>query len=278
MIVDAHHHVWRTARGDYGWLADAPSSLRGDFTMADLAPALSACGVDATVLVQAAPTEAETAFLLDVADSSERVAAVVGWADLEAPDVADRLARLRDRPKLRGVRPMIQDIADPDWMLSPAAALGFAALEASGLRLDALVRPRHLAALDTLAERHPGLPITVDHAAKPDVAASALQPWADDIARLAQRTQFVCKLSGLITEAGGRTGDEDLAPFVDHVLRTFGPARLMWGSDWPVLTPVADYAAWFAQAQRLMRALDDEARARVFGGTATSFYDLEETR
>jgi L-fuconolactonase len=275
LIIDAHQHFWRVARGDYGWLESAPDTLRRDFEPADLAPLLARCGIEASVLVQAAPSEAETDFLLDLAAQTTFVAAVVGWTDLEASDVGERLTRLAARAKLKGVRPMIQDTADPDWMLGSAARGGFEALEASGLVLDALVRPHHLPRLEALAQRHPRLPIVIDHAAKPDIAAGAFRGWASSIERLAAHPQVVCKLSGLLTEAGARTADADLARFVRHVLEAFGPARTMWGSDWPVLTLAAGYDRWWDQANRLAAGLTFGERAQVFGLTAQRVYGVE---
>jgi L-fuconolactonase len=274
LIIDAHQHFWRVARGDYGWLEGAPPDLRRDFDPDDLAPLLAAGGVRRTVLVQAAPTRAETAFLVELAQRTPFVAAVVGWADLEAADIAAQLARLAKTQKLVGVRPMIQDIADPDWMLRAGPRAGFAALEASGLRLDALVRPEHLPRLARLAERHPGLPIVVDHCAKPDIAGGDLARWAEDLARLARAPAVACKLSGLLGEAGPGAGDADLAPAVEHVLKVFGPERVMWGSDWPILTLAGDYAGWLARAKRLVSGLAEADQDRVFAGTAERFYGI----
>lgn len=274
LIIDAHQHVWRIARGDYGWLVDAPPALRRDFGPDELSLLMSAGGVDAGVLVQAAASEAETAFLIEIAETSPTVAAVIGWVDLEAADIAERLSRLADRPKLRGVRPMIQDIADPDWMLSPGPSAGFAALEAGGLRLDALIRPRHLPRLAELARRYPALPIVIDHAAKPDFAAGDFSRWADDLARVALAPAVMCKLSGLLTEAGARTTDADLAAVSDHVLDVFGPSRVMWGSDWPVLTLAGDYAGWLAQARRLVSPGGEACLDQVFAGAARTFYAI----
>jgi L-fuconolactonase len=262
------------ARGDYGWLESAPAALNRDFGPEEVAHLMAAGGVTASVLVQAAPSEPETAFLVETAGRTDFVAAVVGWADLEAADVERRLARLAETPILKGVRPMIQDIADPDWMLGPGPRAGFAALERSGLRLDALVHPHHLPRLTVLAARHPALPIVIDHAAKPDIARGDLARWADDLARMAEQPQVMCKVSGLLTEGGALTGDADLAAVADHVLSIFGPERVMWGSDWPVLNLAGDYGGWLAQARRLVSGLSEADQAHVFAGTARRFYGI----
>jgi L-fuconolactonase len=276
VIVDAHQHFWATSRTDYGWLTPDLAGLYRDFQPTDLAPLLAAKGVAATVIVQAAPSEAETRYLLDIAHAWPTARAVVGWVDLAADDAVQRLERLAEDPLLRGVRPMIQDEPERDWMLRPAVGDALRAIAARGLAFDALVRPRHLSALTILVDRHPDLPVVIDHGAKPDIAAGAYGAWADDIRALSQRPQVMCKLSGLLSEAGPRTADADLRPYVDHLLECFGPKRLMWGSDWPVLTQAGDYGGWYDQARRLLNGLGADEQAQVFGLAAAGFYGIEE--
>ncbi len=272
MQVDSHHHVWRVARGDYHWLTpDLP--IHRDYTLDDLRPLLG--DITATVLVQAAPTEAETAFMLAVArDSRGLVRGVVGWTDLAAPDAAARVAALAKAPELKGLRPMLQDIADTDWILRPAVQPALAEMTRCGLRFDALIQPRHLPALLALAERHPRLPIVIDHAAKPAIAHGAFEPWASDIARVARETDAFCKLSGLVTEAAPDWRDDDLRRTVDHLIVCFGPTRLMWGSDWPVVELGGGCLRWRAASLHLLAGLDAAARDAILGGTASSFYNL----
>jgi L-fuconolactonase len=193
--VDAHHHIWQLARGDYGWLTpDLP--IYRDYTLDDLRPLLG--DITATVLVQAAPTEAETAFLIDVAQASTGlVRGVIGWTDFAHPDAPTRIAALAARPPLKGLRPMLQDIADTDWILRPEVQPAIAAMVGTGLRFDALVQPRHLPVLLQLCTRQPMLRLVIDHGAKPAIAQGGWQPWADDIARVARETPARCKLSGL---------------------------------------------------------------------------------
>ncbi len=269
MLVDAHHHVWTVARGDYAWMSpDLP--IHRDYGLTDLRPLLG--GVTATVLVQAADTEAETAFMLGVARASGGlVRAVVGWTDLAAPAAPDRIAALAADPLLRGLRPMLQDIQDTAWILRPDMRPGLAAMARAGLRLDLLVKPRHLAVLPDLAQRHPDLPMVIDHGAKPDIANGAFAPWAAGMSRLARETPWCCKLSGLVTEDGPGWTVERLRPYAAHLLAEFGPDRLMWGSDWPVCTLAASYGDWQAAARAL---LPEAARAAVLGATAARFYGL----
>ena len=274
MRVDAHHHLWRLDRGDYGWLTPDLAALHRDFGPPDIAPLLAAAGVEATVLVQAAPTPEETRHLLDVAACWPTCRGVVGWCDLAAPGASAALEDLSKEPLLKGIRPMVQDEPDGDWLLGPPVLAATATAAALGLRFDALVRADQISSLIAFADRRPDLPIVLDHAGKPDIAAGAWSPWADDIARLAERPHVVCKLSGLLTEAGGRAGDADLAPYVDHLLETFGPSRLLWGSDWPVLILAGDYPSWRDQSLRLLGALSADEQAAILGGVAQRFYDL----
>ncbi|WP_371155009.1 amidohydrolase [Jannaschia sp. 2305UL9-9] len=270
MIVDAHQHFWQIARGDYGWLGPDLKPLYRDFMPDDLAPHLATCGIDATILVQAAPTVAETDFVLKIADATPFVRGVVGWVDFTSADVMDDIERLSQHPKLVGLRPMIQDIADDDWMLQPDLTAVFEAMIDADLTFDALVLPRHLGRLHDLLGRHPNLRTVVDHAAKPDIAHAAFDGWARDIARIAQDTDAYCKLSGLLTEAGDSCAAGDLAPYVTHLTRNFGARRLIWGSDWPVLTLAADYETWSDMARAFFP--DAGERDAVFGGNAQTFY------
>jgi L-fuconolactonase len=272
--VDAHQHFWRIARGDYPWLTPALQPLYRDFGPDDLTPLLAAASVDATVLVQAAPTVAETRFMLDIAETTDWVAGVVGWADFEAPSAADDIRRLAEHPKLVGLRPMIQDIADDDWVLRPDLDTAFAAMEESGLAFDALVLPRHLKNLLSRLERHPGLRAVIDHCAKPFIRDGVLEPWASDMARLARETSALCKVSGLVTEAADDWQVADLRPYVEHVLECFGAERLIWGSDWPVCTMAASYGAWHAAATELASSLSQAERDALFGDNAVKLYGL----
>ncbi|MGO4171701.1 amidohydrolase family protein [Bosea sp. TAF32] len=270
--IDSHQHFWRLARGDYGWLTPALKPLYRDFGPADIAPHLAEHGITSTILVQAAPTEAETRFLLDLAAATPFVAGVVGWADFEAPDAPTRIAALAADPLLVGLRPMVQDIPDPHWLARPDLAPAFAAMKAQGLVFDALVKPPQIPALLALLDRETELPVIVDHGAKPDLAGADLSDWRDGIAALAARPNTACKLSGLVTEAGPGWTDATLEPAVSHLLACFGPQRLLWGSDWPVATLRSSYGQWHASAERLTATLSEPERAALFGGNAARIY------
>ena len=276
--IDAHQHYWSPAYGDYGWLADTPAlhAIHRDFTPADLAPLLDRAAIDGTVLVQAAPSEAETWRLLALAAApGSRVRAVVGWTELAAPDAPARIRRLAQQPLLRGLRPMLQDLPDPEWVLGDALLPAFASMIEQGLVLDLLIKPHQIDAARRLALRHPGLAMVVDHGAKPDIAAGAFEPWAGDLARLAAETRVHCKLSGLATEAGPAWQVDALRPYVAHLLRHFGPARMMWGSDWPVLNLAGDYGRWQAACDEWLADLPAAAQAGVWGTNAARFYGIK---
>jgi L-fuconolactonase len=275
--IDAHHHVWRLARGDYGWLTPDLAPIHRDFAPDDLAPLLASRDIGATILVQAAPTEAETRFLLDTARTAPFVAGVVGWTDLAAPDAPDRVAALAADPLLVGLRPMVQDIADDDWLLRPALRLGLDAMARHGLVLDGLVLPRHLPRLAAVAARHPDLRIVVDHLGKPPVRegrteAGGIAPWRRDLAALARLPNLWAKLSGLATEAAPDWGIADLAPYGAAALALFGPRRLVWGSDWPVVDLAGGYARWWTATEALLADLPEADRAAVLGGNAADLY------
>jgi L-fuconolactonase len=277
MRVDAHHHVWRIDRGDYGWLQPTPrlAPIHRDFGLDELRPLLATAGVDATVLVQAAPTIAETRYLLDVARASDGlVRGVVGWVDLAAPDAISTLTGLAREHLLKGIRPMLHDLDDPAWILRADVQPALAALLALGLRFDALLRPRELKPLLALFDRHPELAVVIDHCAKPDVAAGGWQPWADDMTAIAANPMACCKLSGLVTEAGDRWTVDVLRPYVDHVLRCFGSSRVLWGSDWPVVTLAGSYEGWSVTTDALLAGLGDAERNAIRGGNAERFYAL----
>jgi L-fuconolactonase len=273
--IDAHQHFWRVRRGDYGWLTpEGAPALYRDFGPDDLAPLMADASVERTVLVQAAPTVAETRFLLEIAAETEFVAGVVGWADLEAPDAADTIAELARDRRLLGLRPMLQDLDDDAWILRPGLAPALAAMAAAGLRFDALVMPRHLPHLARFLAAYPDLPVVIDHGAKPGIAAGELDGWAAAIRAIARDNGACCKLSGLVTEARPSWTEEDLAPYVAVLLDAFGPARLMWGSDWPVVNLAGGYEAWHSAAEALTEGCTADGRDLIFGGTAARFYGI----
>lgn len=272
MIIDAHQHFWQVARGDYGWLTPDLTALYRDFMPVDLEPHLHQHDIKGTILVQAAPTRAETEFLLEIADKTPFVMGVVGWANFEAASVRDDIAQLAKHPKLVGLRPMIQDIADDEWMLRPDLTPAFKAMIQADLVFDALVLPRHLPHLRRLLSRHPKLRTVIDHGAKPDISGVNFDAWSCNIAAIAKESGAYCKLSGLLTEAGGDWTTSDVAPYVAHLIEHFGLHRMVWGSDWPVLTLAASYETWMGIAVSFIA--DEDIRDTAFGSNAVDLYGL----
>ena len=277
--IDAHQHYWSVAYQDYGWLRPTSElkAIHRDFGPADLWPHLDAAAIDATVLVQAAPSEDETWRLLRLAAApGSRVAGVVGWCDLLAADAAQRVGRLAAQPRLVGLRPMLQDLDDPRWILQPALRPAIEAMVRHGLVFDALVKgAAQLDALCAFAEEHGELRIVLDHGGKPSIASGALSEWRTDISRLARAPNVWCKLSGLVTEAGAGWRVADLRPCVQHLLTEFGAEWLLWGSDWPVLNLAADYGAWWLASVELLGGLTAAQREQVFGRNAVQCYGLQ---
>jgi L-fuconolactonase len=272
--VDSHHHVWTLARGDYQWITPQLEPLFRDYGLHDYV-AVAPPGMDHSVLVQAAPTTAETRFLLDVARHSRgRVVAVVGWADLDDPDAGVALEDLARDPLLRSIRPMLQNLPDAEWILRPRVQHALSALHALGLRFDALVKPEQLPALVRMLERNPDLNVVIDHGGKPPIATGAFEPWATFMRAAAAHTRTCCKLSGLITEADGGWATATLRPYVEHLFECFGADRMMWGSDWPVVELNGGLGVWWRETESFLSPLDSAARDAVLGGNARRFYGV----
>lgn len=259
----------------------ALAPLCRDFLPADLAPLRAAHGVGRTVLVQAAPSEAETDFLLGLADQDDSIAAVVGWVDLGRTASAQALQRRAAHPRFKGVRPMLQDLPDRDWIAHAPQPAVVATLVRLGLCFDALVKPANLAGLLRFVDRWPDLRVVVDHAAKPALALGWAADWAPawrtGMAELARRPNVWCKFSGLLTEAGADAARQPLTtlrPVWDVLFDGFGAQRLMWGSDWPVLNLVAGYGDWLSACASLAAALSPEQQAGFWSGNAERFYGL----
>lgn len=277
--IDAHHHFWQPLRGDYDWMPKDNTTLNRRYGPADLAPELQRAGIDGTVLVQAAASVEETEYMLGLADATPWVLGVVGWVNFEDPGQLSTLTRLAAHPKFKGVRPMIQDIADVNWMLRDDISWAFRAIIELDLSFDALGFTRHLDNFLTLKQRFPAMRMVLDHVMKPQIGnamagAGGFEPWAAGMRRLAGETDAFCKLSGLVTEAGEGWDVEDLRPFARHALDCFGPRRVMWGSDWPVCRLRAEYQDWRAAAGDLTSHLNAAEVDEIFGGTAIRFYRL----
>lgn len=278
-MIDAHHHLWKLSRADYGWIGNgtnpAVAQIERDFLVEEFCALAAANNVTGSVAVQAAPTVAETRWLLEQAHvGNGLILGVVGWIDMATKDAPDLLHDLASDSVLRGIRPMLQDIADVDWILQSRLTPAIRAVEQHNLAFDLLVKPPHLKATREFLARHPDLRAIVDHGAKPDIAGRGWQPWADDMRRIARDSSALCKLSGLVTEARPGWNSSDLQRYVDHLLDCFGAGRIVWGSDWPVMLLNADYASWLAAAKQFVKSLSEADQHAIFGGNAIRFYGL----
>jgi L-fuconolactonase len=278
-IIDAHHHVWDLGVRDQDWITGpALAPLRRDFLLGDYQSVAKANGVAASVVVQTVTVPGETPELLALADSSDLIAGVVGWTDLTAPDIANRIAALKDRSgggKLVSLRHQVQSEPDSDWLTRSDVLRGLAAVARAGLVYDLVITAGQLSASTRAAAAVPDLVFVLDHLGKPLIAAGLTEPWARDLRRLAALPNTVAKLSGLVTEADWRRWQvADLRPYAEVALDAFGPARLMFGSDWPVCTLAASYPDVLAAAQDLTASLTATEQEAVFSGTAASIYGL----
>jgi L-fuconolactonase len=274
MRIDAHHHVWDLAVRDQPWTATLPQ-LRRSFGMDELRPSLADHSIDATILVQTIAVPEETPELLQLACVDPNVAGVVGWIELSVPHVTDRLAELSALPgNLVGVRHGVQNEPDPRWLCRSHVRRGIAAVGAAGLSYDLLITPSQLGAAIETVRALPEVRFVLDHAAKPLIAQGILEPWRDQVCHLAALPNAAVKLSGLVTEAAPNWTVDMLSPYTDVLLDSFGPQRIMFGSDWPVCLLAGTYGDVVDATAELTAKLLPDERADVFGGTATRWYGL----
>lgn len=273
MRIDAHQHFWRIKRNDYGWLTPELTTLYKDFEPDDLTPLLNRHNVDGTILVQAAPTEAETLFLLQLSEQYESIKGVVGWVDFDNLNAPKSIVKLSKHPKLVGIRPMIQDIEDIDWMLSPAVSNTLQSLSQHQLVFDALVKPQHLKNLKLLIDQHRNLKVVINHGAKPNIKENKLHQWRSDLSAFRDLPNVSCKLSGLVTEASNDWQAKDLFPYIDTIFDVFGEQRVLWGSDWPVSLLASSYTKWFDTVERYLTQ-NNLSKEKVFGSNTVRVYSL----
>jgi L-fuconolactonase len=278
-VIDAHHHFWDPATGDYPWMKGPFAPIARVFGPEDLRPALEKQGVSGTVLVQTWNNLGETWDYLRVAEATDFVAGVVGWADLTDPMVAQTLAALKASAQgkwLVGIRHLVQDEPDPNWLLREDVRRGLAAVEQADLVYDLVVKPPQLpAALKAVAD-FPHLRFVLDHIAKPDIKGHGFEPWAALVRGFAAHRQHVwCKLSGMITEADWHSwSPRDLQPYIAEMLDIFGPDRCMFGSDWPVCLVAGRYDQVIEALRASLGGLSENERALIFGRSAIEAYRL----
>ncbi|MGC2661122.1 MAG: amidohydrolase family protein [Bryobacteraceae bacterium] len=275
MKIDAHHHFWHYNAVEYGWIDDAKSSIRRDFLPPDLEAAMEQAGIDGAISVQARQTVAETQWLLACADRCDSIRGVVGWAPLIDPDAGEILAQMAQNQKLRSIRQVLHDEADPLYMLRDDFNRGIRALKPLGLAYDILIFEHHLPQSIEFVDRHPDQLFIIDHLAKPRVRDREISPWRDHLRELARRPNVYCKLSGLATEADySNWTPEQLLPYIEIVLDAFSPARTMFGSDWPVCLLAIDYRRWAELVASAIERLSESERERIWSGTAIEAYML----
>ena len=276
--IDAHHHLWRYTPEEYGWIGEQMGALRRDFLPSVLKPLLDRAGISGAIAVQARQSLEETRWLLRLAEEPGNAAwmkGVVGWAPIVAADFPEALAQLRDSTKLRGLRHVIQDEPDDQFILGEAFNRGIRALRDTGLVYDILIHARHLPQTVRFVDMHPNHPFVLDHCAKPAIAAGEFEPWAAHMRELARRPNVCCKLSGLVTEADWqRWTPADLEPYWRAVLDAFGPGRLLFGSDWPVALLATSYQRWVDTVTEWVAPLSTSEREAIWGGTASRVYSL----
>ncbi len=276
--VDAHHHVWDLSVRDQEWTREFPL-LHRSYGLDDLRPLLTQCAIRATVVVQTLNVAEETPELLSLAKSNPVVAGVVGWVDLCAHDVAGRLARLKELPggqSLVGIRHLVQDEADEQWLARPDVLRGLGDVADADLVYDLLVRPHQIPAALVAVKSTPNLRFVLDHFGKPPIAAGQMEPWRSQMSELARCENVVVKFSGLVTEADHQHWQpEDLRAYVEVILSTFGPSRVMFGSDWPVCQLAASYERVLSVAEELTHDLSGSERDDLFGQTAIRWYGLD---
>jgi L-fuconolactonase len=281
LVVDSHQHFWQLdERFDYRWL-DAPrlAQIRRDYLPADLEPQIRQAGVDRTVIVQTQHDLRENDWALSLADSNDFIAGVVGWVDLASPDCERQLAACRQHPKFVGVRHITHDEPDDGFIVRPDVLRGLQILESHRVPFDLLFFVKHLRHAPTIARLFPDLPLVLDHLAKPMIKNQRLDNWEADFRKAAAYPNVYCKLSGMVTEADSTCWKPaDLKPYVDIALDAFGPARCMYGSDWPVCELAGHYSEVCAALRELLADVSAMERDQIFGGTAISFYGLGDRR
>jgi len=274
MKIDSHHHLWAINDTDYIWMTDAHAAIRRDFLSNEFNATMDASGIDGTVAVQARQMTGETDFLLGFADANPRIKAVVGWIPLCENGGEPFLEKFAAHPKLAGVRHVVHDEPDDDFILRPDFNEGIRNLAKHGLRYDILIFWKHLPQTIRFADMHPDQPFIVDHIAKPRIRQDAFDTeWANGIRELAKREHISCKLSGVLTEVRGESWDIDLIqPYFETVLEAFGPDRLMFGSDWPVCLLRSSHLEWTQLAESLTRDLSGDEKSAFWGGNAARTY------
>lgn len=275
MLIDAHHHLWEYNDRDYEWMSGEMSSLRRNFLVPELEAVMRAAGVDGSVAVQARQSTQETEWLLQLAENNPFIMGVVGWVPLCTSEAARDLDGLALRPQLKAVRHVLHDELDDGYMLRDDFNRGVALLKDRNLAYDILIFERHLPQTIEFVDRHPQQVFVVDHIAKPRIREGTLSPWKENLEELARRQNIYCKVSGMATEADWNNWNAgQLKRYFEVVLSAFGPNRMMFGSDWPVLTLACDYNNWVSTFKKFIAGLSPDEQESISSRTAKSVYGL----
>ncbi len=274
-IIDTHHHFWKYSPAEYGWISDEMKSIRRDFLPADLKKTLDEAGVSGAVSVQARTTVEESDWLLSMAEKHDFLRGVVGWVPLTEGDVEKHLERLAQHKKFKGVRHVIQGEPDDNYILRPDFNAGVKKLLKYKLRYDILIFEKHLKPSIRFVDQHPNQMFILDHVAKPKIKERILSPWREDMIELGKRPNVYCKLSGMITEADWKKwSSADLAPYLDSALQAFGPKRLMFGSDWPVMLVAGQYKPWVELVKQTIKRYSAAEQEQILSKNAIEAYAL----
>lgn len=273
--IDAHQHFWKFDPVRDGWITDDMRAIRRDFLPQDLEPLLKAHGFDGCVVVQSDQSEAENTFQLNHAEKHAFIKGVVGWVDLRADNIVERLASYSQFPKLKGFRHILQGEADRALMLKPDFKHGISQLKKFGYTYDILIFPDQLAYTKEFVKTFPDQPFVIDHIAKPYIKDKKISDWEKDMKAVAEHENVYCKISGMVTEADwGNWKIEDFTPYIDVVVDAFGPKRIMFGSDWPVCQVAATYSQVVELVKTYFASFSSHEQALFFGGNASAFYEL----
>ena len=274
--IDTHMHFWTLAmeRSYALWMSPEQAVLYRDYAPADAKPLMTEHGVEGCVLVAAGSTVEELGYLLGLSDGHEFIRGVVGWVDMLGPDIDSELEQWSRSSRLKGIRPYLQDLADDDWILRPELDPTIRKMLDLGLRFDALIKPRHILNAVRFVERYPNLPVIVDHMAKPEINRGDHDSWARDMEQFRQLSHVHCKLSGIVTEDGSDWTYERVKPYLETVIDIFGPDRLVFGSDWPVVNLVADYGTWVSVVDKALQSMTKPDQQKVWATNAERFYGL----
>lgn len=273
--IDSHQHFWHYNPAEHVWMSDQMGCLKRDYLPEDLKPLLNSVGFDGSIVVQARQNLEETRWLLELAESHDFIKGVVGWVDLRSPELTAQLETFSKHPKLVGVRHVVHDEPDDEFMLRPEFRRGISCLKDYGLTYDLLLFPKHLPVAVKLAAEFPEQPFVLDHIAKPAIAEGLLSPWREDLRALAEFPNIFCKLSGMVTEASWNDWHPaDFHPYLDVVIEAFGTDRVMIGSDWPVCTLSGDYPSTMGVVTDYVRKFSPEIQSAILGGNCARFYGI----